>query len=149
MKRLIRYQGAILRGTSILLVQHREHAGGRSYWLLPGGGREEGETEEQCVVREMNEETGLDVQVERLLMDVPSLPGGIYQRLKTYLCTPLQGEAAPGYEPETAASAMYRIDQVAWIDLRDPSTWSPDVTGDRFTYPTLLKVRASLGYPEV
>ena len=63
MKKTIRYQGAILRDAHILLVLHREHMGGRSYWLLPGGGREDCETEVECVIREMKEETGLDVKV--------------------------------------------------------------------------------------
>jgi hypothetical protein len=49
MIRSVRYQGAIILSDHILLVQHSEHASGRIYWLLPGGGREEGESEEACV----------------------------------------------------------------------------------------------------
>lgn len=44
MIRDIRYQAAIIHNRQILLIQHREHASGRSYWLLPGGGREAKET---------------------------------------------------------------------------------------------------------
>jgi 8-oxo-dGTP pyrophosphatase MutT (NUDIX family) len=47
MIRDIRYQAAIIHNRQILLIQHREHASGRSYWLLPGGGREADETPEQ------------------------------------------------------------------------------------------------------
>lgn len=36
-------------------------------WLLAGGKPEEGESYEDAVVREVREETGLDVEVERLL----------------------------------------------------------------------------------
>ncbi len=68
MKRDIRYQGAILRDDLILLIKHREHATGHSYWLLPGGGREDKESEENCIRREMREETHLSVKVERLLL---------------------------------------------------------------------------------
>lgn len=146
MKRHTRYQGAIVRDHHILLIAHREHATGRTYWVIPGGGIEPGETEEACVRREMLEETSLTVHVERLLMDESSTEGRVYEKYKTYLCTPLSGEAAPGYEPEPEASANYRIDQVAWVDLRDPSTWSPAVTSDRFTYPALQQIRSLLGY---
>ena len=53
-----RYQAAIMIGSQILLIRHEEHNHGRTYWLLPGGGREDGESEEECVIREMREETG-------------------------------------------------------------------------------------------
>jgi len=36
-------------------------------WNLPGGGLEDGETPWQGVIREVKEETGLDVEVEKLL----------------------------------------------------------------------------------
>ena len=45
MLRHTRYQGAIIRDHHILLLLHREHDGGRGYWIIPGGGMEEGESE--------------------------------------------------------------------------------------------------------
>ncbi len=100
MLRSTRYQGAIIRDDHILLLKQTEHASGRSYWQIPGGGIEPDETEEQCVQREMREETGLHVQVHSLLLDEPSTPGAIYQHWKTYRCAILAGEARPGSEPE-------------------------------------------------
>ncbi len=49
----------------ILLVKHRK--GSRQYWVLPGGRLEYGETFHECAVRELKEETGLEVSVERFL----------------------------------------------------------------------------------
>ncbi len=34
MQRTIRYQGAVIRDNQILLIQHRHHGDGRSYWPL-------------------------------------------------------------------------------------------------------------------
>lgn len=65
-----RYQGAIIQDDKILLIRHTEHASGRSFWVIHGGGREAGETEMACVAREMWEETNLVVQVERLLVEM-------------------------------------------------------------------------------
>jgi len=146
MQRHTRYQGIIVRDHHILLISHQEHSSGMVYWAIPGGGIEPGETEEDCVRREMKEETCLEVRIERLLLDEEGLAGGLYQRLKTYLCTPLSGEAAPGYEPETEAASLYRISEVRWFDLREPLSWGPGVVSNIFVYPQLLRVRELLGY---
>jgi 8-oxo-dGTP pyrophosphatase MutT (NUDIX family) len=141
-----RYQGAILRDHHILLIKQVEHASGRSYWLIPGGGIEPGETEATCVQREMLEETCLHVQVQSLLLDEPSIPAGDYQRRKTYLCHILGGEARPGYEPEVD-DTEYLFTEIGWFDLRHPATWDEQIVSNPITFPLLQRIRAALGYP--
>jgi 8-oxo-dGTP pyrophosphatase MutT (NUDIX family) len=142
-----RYQGAIIRDDHILLLKQVEHASGRSYWQIPGGGIELDETEEQCVQREMLEETGLSVQVEALLLDEPSTPGAIYQRWKTYRCAILAGEARPGSEPEAQYAAAYSFTEVGWFDLRQPATCDARIEADPYISAWLQRVQAVLGYP--
>jgi 8-oxo-dGTP diphosphatase len=48
----------------ILLIK-RDTLPFRGYWALPGGRAEAGEEVEQAIVREVKEETGLDVEVVR------------------------------------------------------------------------------------
>jgi ADP-ribose pyrophosphatase YjhB (NUDIX family) len=144
--RQTRYQAFIVQDDRVLLIKHKEHASGREYWLLPGGGLEPGETQEACVAREANEETHLKVRVERLLFDEPAESDGGYQRRKTYLCTPVSGRAEPGYEPESEAAEVYMISQVGWFDLRTESGWSSDLIEDIHTYPQLHRAREALGY---
>jgi ADP-ribose pyrophosphatase YjhB (NUDIX family) len=146
MSRDVRYQGAIIRDDHILLIRHQEHATGRAYWVIPGGGREADETEEACVQREVREETHLDVSVECLLLDEAGVPAGVYQRLKTYLCKVLKGEAQPGYEPEVEATQQYAISEVRWFDLTNPSEWEAEVKNDPFTLPLVQRIRILLGY---
>jgi 8-oxo-dGTP pyrophosphatase MutT (NUDIX family) len=143
-----RYQAAIMRGREILLIRHQHHTGGRTYWLLPGGGREPGESEEECVLREMREETGLEVRIARLLCQHDSTwPDPIYLHYKTYLCTPVAGEASPGYEPEIEASSVYAIAEVRWFDLWDESNWDALLYTDEITLSNLNRVRAALKNP--
>jgi len=144
--RTIRYQAAILRGAEILLIKHQEHADGRAYWVIPGGGREAGETELECVQREALEETNLEVSVEDLLLDEPPLSDsdGIYQRFKTYLCRSLKGEPAPGYEPEPEAAAVYAIVEVAWFNLLEETTWNDLILKDPITSSALRRIRMAL-----
>ena len=146
MSRVIRYQGVVIRDDHILLVKHREHATGRSYWVIPGGGREDNETEEACVQREMLEETHLVVTIEHLLLD-DTISTGDYQRFKTYLCKVGIGDAQPGYEPETEAAQRYAITEVGWFDLHHPASWDTQIRTDPITYPLLQKIQAILGYP--
>jgi 8-oxo-dGTP pyrophosphatase MutT (NUDIX family) len=144
--RIIRYQGAIIRDQHILLIKQIEYASGHSYWLIPGGGIKPDETEEICVQREMQEETGLHVQVQYLLLDEPSTPSGIYQRAKTYVCSILDGEARPGHEPEAEYANAYSFIEVGWFDLRHPTTWNEQIVSDPITFSLLQRIRIALGY---
>ncbi len=58
-----RVVGVAIHDDSVLL--HR--AAGESFWTLPGGRAEHGETAEQTIRREMLEELETDVHVDRLL----------------------------------------------------------------------------------
>ena len=53
----IRVAALIRRGDSVLLCNHTKL--GRSYWLLPGGGVEEGESLHEALLRELDEECSL------------------------------------------------------------------------------------------
>jgi ADP-ribose pyrophosphatase YjhB (NUDIX family) len=107
---------------------------------------EAGETEEQCVVREMKEETNLNVEVQRLILVEPEHPEGTYQWRKTYLCKVIDGTPEPGYEPEEEAAAAYLITDVRWFDLRDEHSWGERVGQDPSTYPQLKRLQIELGY---
>jgi 8-oxo-dGTP pyrophosphatase MutT (NUDIX family) len=146
MNRSTRYQGAILQNHHILLIKQIEHASGRSSWIIPGGGIEPDEAEERCVQREMQEETGLLVHVQSLLLDEPSSPGAIYQRWKTYVCSILDGEAHPGSEPEAAYATAYSFTHVGWFNLRHPMTWDEEIVSTPHTYALLQRIRVALGY---
>ena len=141
MERNTRYQAAIIEDGHILLVRQGSESG-YSWWNIPGGGREAGESEAQCVIREVKEETGLDVRVERLLIDGPSHPHSMYQRFKTYLCTPTGGEPHPGCEPEVQAQLL----GVAWFDLSDESQITLEAVNNSITHAVLQRIREALGY---
>ena len=87
------------RGRVLLVERGREPLKG--YWSLPGGVLEVGETLESAVVREVKEETGLDVKpvsvveiFERLILDAAGRPEYHYV-LIDFLCRARGGDLAP------------------------------------------------------
>ena len=67
--------GIITDDSGRLLLILRGHEPGKGLWSIPGGRIEPGETDEQAVIREVREETGLTVTCGRLL-GAAELPGG-------------------------------------------------------------------------
>ena len=61
----IRITGILIENNEILLVQQK--MSDKRNWSLPGGRLERGETLSQGLIREMKEETGLDVEIIRML----------------------------------------------------------------------------------
>ena len=60
--------GAVIKdGQGRLLLIKRGHAPGAGLWSLPGGRIEPGETDTEALVREMREETGLEIAAGRLI----------------------------------------------------------------------------------
>lgn len=140
-----RYQGAIVREHQLLLLQQSRLSTGESYWVLPGGRAERGETEVQCVARELLEETGLSVEVGALLLD-EQIVWGTIRRRKTYVCSAPSGVPRPGCEPESAYASDFTFTAVQWIDLRSPADWPDEVTSDAAKHEMLHRIRAALGY---
>ncbi len=102
--------GILIEGNRILLIRRgREPFKGE--WGVPGGRIEDDETAEQCLVREMKEETGLDVEPVKLV--------GIYSdplrdpRLiiaAAYLVKRTGGEVRGG--DDAAEAGWYELDKM-------------------------------------
>ena len=96
-----RYQAAIVKNHRILMLKVWDHAfSGRTFWVIPGGGCNPNESEQECVRREVREETNLDVEVGPLILDEQESSGDMLQKVKTYACTIVGGDPLPGSEPE-------------------------------------------------
>jgi ADP-ribose pyrophosphatase YjhB (NUDIX family) len=55
--------GAIVVGSKGVLLVRRDKDPGKGLWSIPGGGVEIGETQEESVVREVNEEAGVQCEI--------------------------------------------------------------------------------------
>lgn len=104
----------------ILLVRHRK--GNRQYWVLPGGRLEYGETFEECAVREIKEETGLDVEVVRFLFLSEAIaPDRSRHIVNVYLkAKEIGGIMKVGNEPVLAGVDYIPIDELEKVTLFPP-----------------------------
>ncbi|MEV5111001.1 NUDIX hydrolase [Bacillus sp. LBA3-1-1.1] len=60
----VRVTGILIEDEKILIVKQKV---ANRNWSLPGGRVENGETLEEAMIREMREETGLEVKIKKLL----------------------------------------------------------------------------------
>ncbi|MGH2686300.1 MAG: GNAT family N-acetyltransferase [Actinomycetota bacterium] len=104
---------AIIDDRDRLLLMHRVDA---DVWEMPGGGVEDGESPWAAAVREVREEVGLEVSVERLVgvYRVPRQDLTVFQ----FTATIVDGDPTPSDE----------ADRVAWFSFDDlPSPIRPAV----------------------
>ena len=131
-------------GRVLLLEQERPWG---VEWRAPGGALEAGEGIEECAVREVHEETGLRVEIERLIaVDQFVHEGRVCPGVQFYfLGRPTswpQAVAIPNEEPSASAGAVTRFLRWSWFsrsaaealpNLSEHSVihdaWPPDIQG--------------------
>ncbi|MHA1577782.1 MAG: NUDIX hydrolase [Candidatus Thorarchaeota archaeon] len=59
--------GAVVLGSEGVLLVRRVKDPGKGLWSIPGGGVEVGETQKEAVIREVQEETGIECEVMELV----------------------------------------------------------------------------------
>jgi ADP-ribose pyrophosphatase YjhB (NUDIX family) len=106
---------AVLNGGKILMVRHQTAS--RNYWTLPGGGVNGGEELEQAAVREVKEETGLDVNVVYLLFEEEYEFGKSY----CYLAELKNENVEPtlGFLPEEESIFGTMLHSAGWHSIKD------------------------------
>jgi mutator protein MutT len=127
-KKQIEVSAALIFENGKLLITQRlanAHLGG--FWEFPGGKREADETFEQCLVREIREELGIDISVGKLFEEITHAYGEKTVRLKFFICQSLRGE------PQTLGCAAFK-----WIGRSELSDFEfPDADSQ-----LLAKLRA-------
>lgn len=111
--------GVVVRDGTVLLVERAvEPLKGR--WTLPGGRVEVGETLEAALVRELREETGLEVRILDLVEALDRITRDAAQRVQyhfvllDYLCDVVAGEARAGSD----------VAAVAWVKPEEFAAYS-------------------------
>lgn len=81
----------------LMVKQHHED---RDIWMVPGGGIEEGESSIEAAVREVEEETGLCVEIDKLLWHVEEVSERGQRFVNFFTGKIVGGDLALGEDPE-------------------------------------------------
>ena len=123
-KPTIRVAGLLIHEGSILMVE--KGRGDERYWLLPGGGVQFGETLSDALRRELREELGMRVGVQRLVAIVESIsPEPDYAKHVVHLVFEVSAPTEDLPEPQEVKVLKARFLselQLQSADVRPPIT---------------------------
>jgi ADP-ribose pyrophosphatase YjhB (NUDIX family) len=134
MEPIIRVAGVLVEDGRILLVEQDVSAS--RHWAQPGGRIEAGETLGEGLIREMKEETGLDIQVDELLYVADRIMQDSHVVILSFLVKRKGGTLGTGTGPEFASGKIKRVRMVPISQLAE--------LGFSATYCALAKA----GFPE-
>lgn len=101
----------IMDGQKVLVTQRSEAMPHPLKWEFPGGKLHSGETPERCILREVREELGIEIQVRELLPTVRHAYSREIVKLIPFVCRWVRGEI------RLAEHRSYE-----WVDLRELKT---------------------------
>ena len=111
--------GFVVDVTGLILVREPKNHFDGYVWTFPKGGVDKGETDEQGAIREVREESGVDVQI------VAPIPGEWKggTSINRYFLMDYLGELPEGHDDET--------EQVAWVTYDDAKALLSQTTNKR------------------
>ncbi len=109
----------IFRGDEYLFVESKDFEGGR--YEVPGGRKDDGESDKEALIREVKEEVGLVVEIVGFLnkwhLDLPV--ADLILDGKTYLCKYVSGDVSLGDEQNSfcwvSRKKLRDIDVPKWL----------------------------------
>lgn len=117
--------GALISGATLLVAQRSRPPALAGLWELPGGKVTPGESDADALVRELDEELGVEVVVgDRLGVDVV-LDGAM--TLRAYLVTLTAGTVQPRDHGALRWVTADELDSLAWVPA--DRAWLPDLAG--------------------
>lgn len=101
--------GVIEKDEKFLIVQRGENTQHALKWEFPGGKIDPGETEEECMIRELQEELAIEVEVLQRLKSIFKEDDNLLIELIPFKCRILNGEIT-----------LLEHLQMAWIEANTP-----------------------------
>lgn len=106
------------------LLGKRNKKNYRGYWVIPGGGVRWGETIKEAGVREIKEETNLDIEIVKLIghKEVMNLPENYHTVVFYHLARPLNSDVKAN--DDISDIGFFSIDQIKKLErVAESAVW--------------------------
>ena len=112
----------------LMVKQHHEE---KDIWMVPGGGIEDGEDTLHAGIRELLEETGLDIEMGPLLWHVEEVSGRGQRFVDFFLADIVGGHLGLGTDPEFDENGQV-LREVKFLTREE-------IKGLKYLYPEYLR----------
>lgn len=116
----VRCSAVVFRGASVLLL--RRERGTTVDWVLPGGTPNRGESVASCARREVAEEAGLQVTVDRVVfvLEASNLEAGMHTLDLVFAATEASRQADPVSNEPGLSPQFMPLEELGGLLLRPP-----------------------------
>ncbi len=112
--------GVIIRRNRCLIARRPQAGHLEGLWEFPGGKFLAGESAEDCLHREIYEELGLKIDIDRSLSIIDHSYPDRDLRLHFFLCHPAEKERSPEETPEMLWVPVKNLDQYSFPEANAP-----------------------------
>ena len=116
----IRVSAAVIHRDGKILATQRGYGEYKGKWEFPGGKREEGESGEEALYREIREELDSKVKIEKLICTTDYDYPTFHLTMDVYLSTLIEGKLTLLEHEDAQWVSLDSIDNLDWL----PADWS-------------------------
>jgi 8-oxo-dGTP diphosphatase len=114
----VRVCGICIHDDKLLLIRHAHTINNKAFWAPPGGGLVYGESMQNCLKREMLEETGLEVEIGRFLFVNEYLQEPLHAIEFFFEVQLVGGDLKTGSDPESEPDKQL-IEEAKWLNMKE------------------------------
>lgn len=106
---------AVIRNNDTIFAVARGYGEFKGWWEFPGGKLEPGETSEQALVREIQEEHNSEIRVDEFIDTIEYDYPDFHLSMKCYWCTLISGDLVLNVADDAKWLTKETIDSVKWL----------------------------------